>query len=84
MRANLGSRATTQLTEAVAVGTLTRVHNITRSVSGSPLATPWRNTGSTWASRRTVRMSGSAAAAEPVERNSRREMRRMGECSPAA
>ena len=35
----------TQDTDAVGPGTLTRVHSITRSVRGSPLATPWRKTG---------------------------------------
>ena len=68
--ASFGSRARTHDTRCVPVGDfgVTRLHRMTRSLSGSPLATPCRNTGLvTWASASMERISGSAPSAAPDE-----------------
>jgi hypothetical protein len=80
-RASAGSVATIQLTSAQSGrSVVTLVHNMTRSDSGSPLATPWRNTAlaapdCAWARPRSG-ISPSQSAF--VARKSRREVCRIG------
>jgi len=68
--ASFGSRASTHDTRCAPVGDfgVTRVHRMTRSLNGSPLATPCLKTGLAACARASMeRISGGAPRAAPLD-----------------